>query len=95
MKKNRAESLYNKQNNIEFEAAQSLILDEQILELEKQLGLQRKKEADIHKRVHIMNGSLIVLLCLGAIGSYFSEQILLGVILLAVAVLFGGFQVSL
>ncbi|MED4694291.1 ATP-binding protein [Peribacillus frigoritolerans] len=82
------ESLYNKQNNIEFEAAQSLILDEQILELEKQLGLQRKKEADNHKRSHIMNGSLIVLLCLGAIGSYFSEQILLGVILLAVAVLF-------
>lgn len=82
------ESLYNKQNNIEFVAAQSLILDEQILELEKQLGLQRKKEADNHKRSHIMNGSLIVLLCLGAIGSYFSEQILLGVILLAVAVLF-------
>ncbi|MCZ0872017.1 AAA family ATPase [Peribacillus sp. AS_2] len=82
------ESLYNKQNNIEFEAAQSLILDEQILELEKQLGLQRKKEADNHKRSHIMNGSLIVLLCLGAIGSYFSEQILLGVILLTVAVLF-------
>ncbi|MEY8753615.1 AAA family ATPase [Peribacillus frigoritolerans] len=82
------ESLYNKQNNIEFEAAQSLILDEQILELEKQLGLQRKKEADNRKRSHIMNGSLFVLLCLGAIGSYFSEQILLGVLLLAVAVLF-------
>ncbi|MDQ7860178.1 hypothetical protein RCO48_01290 [Peribacillus frigoritolerans] len=55
------ESIYNKQNNIEFEAAQSLILDEQILELEKQLALQRKKEADNRKRSHIMNGSLIVL----------------------------------
>lgn len=82
------ESLYNKQNNTEFEAAQSLILDEQILELEKQLALQRKKEAHNRKRSLIMNGSLIVLLCLGAIGSYFSEQILLGIILLAMAVLF-------
>ncbi|MDM5295912.1 AAA family ATPase [Peribacillus simplex] len=82
------ESLYNKQNNTEFEAAQSLILDEQILELEKQLALQRKKGAHNRKRSLIMNGSLIVLLCLGAIGSYFSEQILLGIILLAMAVLF-------
>lgn len=87
-KRKELEALYTKQHNTEFEAAKSHILDEQILEVEKQLALQRKKAAHHRKRAHIMNGSLMVLLCVGAIGSYFSEQILLGIILLAMAVLF-------
>ncbi|MGG4265001.1 AAA family ATPase [Peribacillus simplex] len=87
-KRNELEYFYNKRHNIEFETAKTLILDEQILEAEKQLALQRKKEAHNRKRSLIMNGSFIVLLCIGAIGSYFSKQILLGIILLAMAVLF-------
>ncbi|MGE7761150.1 AAA family ATPase [Peribacillus sp. NPDC097895] len=87
-KRSKLESLFNKQHSFELEAAKSIILDEQILELEKQWSLQKKKEAHNRKRSLFMNGGFIVLLCLGAIKSYFSEQILLGMILLAVAVLF-------
>ncbi|WP_340373014.1 AAA family ATPase [Peribacillus sp. FSL E2-0218] len=87
-KRSKLESLYNKQHNREFKTVKRLILDEQILELEKQLALQEKQEAQDRKRSLIMNGSIVALLCLGAISCYFSEQLLLSMILLAAAVLF-------
>lgn len=87
-KRNKLESLYNKQNSTGSEEAKILFLDEQILELEKQLKLQKKKEENNRKRSLLINGSLIGLFCLGAIGSFFSDQILVGSILLTAAVLF-------
>ena len=87
-KRSKLESLYNKQHNREFKTVKRLILDEQILELEKQLALQEKQKAHDRKRSLIMNGSIVALLCLGAISCYFSEQLLLSMILLAAAALF-------
>ncbi|WP_161809700.1 ATP-binding protein [Peribacillus muralis] len=87
-KRSKLESLYNKQHNSEFKAVKRLILDEQILELEKQLALKKNKKAQARKRSRIMNGSIIALLGLGAISCYFSDQLLLSMILLAAAALF-------
>ncbi|AOH53827.1 hypothetical protein ABE28_005655 [Peribacillus muralis] len=87
-KRSKLEFSYNKQHNSEFKAVKSLILDEQILELEKQLALQKKKKAHDRNRSRIMNGSIVALLCLGALSCYFSDQLLLSMIFLAAAILF-------
>ncbi|MCK1992970.1 AAA family ATPase [Peribacillus muralis] len=87
-KRSKLESLYNKQHNSEFKGVKRLILDEQILELEKQLALNKNKKAQARKRSRIMNGSITALLGLGAISCYFSDQLLLSMILLAAAALF-------
>ncbi|WP_285767823.1 AAA family ATPase [Peribacillus sp. SI8-4] len=87
-KRSKLESLYNKQHNGAFTKVKKLILDEQIFELEKQSSLQEEKKAHHHKRSLIINGSIVALLCLGAISCFFNEQWQLSIILLLVAALF-------